>query len=234
MRRGGSPVVEPEPGGVTSSTVAVDPNEVGAAGPLAGGPCRARHAGGSGRRASSTPSSAPAYRASSDAGDTRSGEIEVSSPVRAAAVPSIVRSTLLLRQLGAAGGWFVIAATSPNAAITAPAAGAAVPAGPLTVTGRRAGLRGQRRRPRPARRCGRRAAERGRHHRRLPGRRRSPTTSSSTCPVRSRARWSRSLVRGGVGLETDPGEFAAIPVVIDRLTASGTRRLRVPTGRVYG
>ena len=40
-----------------------------------------------------------------------------------------------MRQLGAAGGWFVIAAVNPNVAITAPDAGAVVPAGPLTVTG---------------------------------------------------------------------------------------------------
>ena len=67
-------------------------------------------------------------------GDARSGEVDALFRGEDGS-QEIVRSTLLVRQLGAEGGWFVIAAVNPNAAITVPDALAEVPAAPLTVEG---------------------------------------------------------------------------------------------------
>jgi hypothetical protein len=73
------------------------------------------------------------------AGDAHSGEIEVLSPGDGGGTPSL-RGRLLLRQLGATGGWFVIGASDQAVSITEPASGATVPPGPLTVRGRARGF----------------------------------------------------------------------------------------------
>jgi Immunoglobulin-like domain of bacterial spore germination len=65
-------------------------------------------------------------------GDSRSGEIEVFSPGEGSPV---LRGVLFLRQLGPDDGWFVIGAANPNASITAPAANAEVAAGLIVVEG---------------------------------------------------------------------------------------------------
>jgi hypothetical protein len=72
-------------------------------------------------------------------GDSGSGEIPVLG-VGDAPCPGPPRggpplSRLLLRQLGPDDGWFVTAAVDESNSITVPAAGSAVPAGPLTVKG---------------------------------------------------------------------------------------------------
>lgn len=69
-------------------------------------------------------------------GDARSGEIAVLFGGETGdADPPFEKGTLLLRQLGPDGGWFVIGAVSDGATIDAPVTGAAVPAGPLVVSG---------------------------------------------------------------------------------------------------
>jgi hypothetical protein len=72
-------------------------------------------------------------------GDLRSGEIEVLSSGEG---QTLVRSLLLLRQLGPNNGWFVIGAIHPEITITSPQSGAGVPRGPVTVTGTARGYEG--------------------------------------------------------------------------------------------
>ncbi len=66
------------------------------------------------------------------AGDARSGEIEVFSPGESNPVS---RGLVFLRQLGPSDGWFVLGAANPNASITVPDLHVEVVAGPLTVGG---------------------------------------------------------------------------------------------------
>ena len=65
-------------------------------------------------------------------GDARSGEIEVFSPGET--TPGS-RSLLFLRMLGPSDGWFVIGAANPNVTISTPEANARVAAELLTVEG---------------------------------------------------------------------------------------------------
>ncbi len=145
------------------------------------------------------------------AGDARSGEIEVFSAGETNA--RILKATLLLRQLGPNDGWFVLGAVSALQSITAPPSGAEVTPGPLTITGLAVGfeasvnitafiaghadqvidtehtMAGGMGVPEPF----------------------SVTLDLSSAPVGATV---VILVRGGVGLETDPGDFAALPIVI--------------------
>lgn len=125
----------------------------------------------------------------------------------------IVRSRLLLRQLGGGGGWFVIAAVNPNATITVPDALAEVPAGPLAVEGIGRGFEGAlvvsaRRAGQPGDPLDQQPAQGGAQE--------SPLPFSATLDLRGTSAGDvvTILVQGGVGLETDPGDFGAIPVVI--------------------
>jgi hypothetical protein len=144
------------------------------------------------------------------AGDNRSGEIVVFSPSETTPVE---RSLLLLRQLGPDDHWSVIGAINSAMTIDRPASGSVVPAGMITVSGRGRGFE---------------ALVVVSAHR----------TGDSIEVVDQEITMGGSLgtsepfsveldlsdtdpgdvmaivVRGGVGLENDPGEFSAIPVRI--------------------
>lgn len=146
-------------------------------------------------------------------GDARSGEIEVYSPGEGGPGSSVARSTLLLRQLGPDDGWFVLAAVQPSVSIDTPAQGDTVVAGPIDVAGAARGFEatiivkaviagtttlltdpviamgGALETPEPY----------------------TATVDLGAAPAGSIV---TILVRGDTGLETDPGEFSAIAVVI--------------------
>lgn len=145
-------------------------------------------------------------------GDSRSGEVDALFTGESGD-RSIVRSTLVLRRLGANDGWFVIAASSPHAEITVPEALAEVPAstlsvegvgrgfeGTLNVSARVAGAGGE---PLDLQVAQGGAAEDA-----------IPFTSTLDLSGTSPRDVVMVMVRGGTGLETDPGDFGAVPVVI--------------------
>lgn len=146
-------------------------------------------------------------------GDSRSGEIEVFSPGEGDAGIRVARGLLLLRQLGPANGWFVLAAPNDNASITAPASMDEVAAGPLTVGGRARGFEGNV--VVTAFEAGDARAELGQVITQG-GAFESPEPFSVTLDLSGATPRGTVvlLVRGGTGLETDPGDFGAIPVVI--------------------
>ena len=145
-------------------------------------------------------------------GDSRSGEIEVFSTPEGGGT-SVSRSLLLLRQLGPDDGWFVLAAVNENAGITTPASMAEVAAGDVEVSGQARGfeatvvveafLVGDAGAPIDQQVTQGGATE-------------TPEPYSVTLDLSGVASGETVmiLVRGGTGLETDPGEFSAIPVVI--------------------
>lgn len=143
------------------------------------------------------------------AGDSRSGEIEVFSP----GDPPSLRSILLLRQLGPNNGWFVIGTLNDKAFITNPESGRQVTAGPITVEGLAEGFEATviieafiAGRAEPV--LDREVTMAGNFGEASP--------FSVTLDLSDAAPGDTVLivVRGGVGLETDPGEFGAIAVVI--------------------
>jgi hypothetical protein len=146
-------------------------------------------------------------------GDARSGEIEVLSPGEGAAATPVARGRLLLRRLGPDDGWFILAAVNDNASITAPESMAEVEAGPLTVEGRARGFEAN---------VVVRAFVAGDADAQLDqeitqgGAFETPEPFTVTLDLSSASAGDvvTLLVRGGTGLETDPGEFGAIPVVI--------------------
>jgi hypothetical protein len=147
------------------------------------------------------------------AGDSRSGEFEVFASVDGVALEG-VRSVLLMRQLGPDDGWFVLAAASDVATITTPESMATVPAGPLTVEGVGTGFEATIvvsafEAGRADNEFDREVAMAGNLGEALPysvALDVSGATGGSVVAL---------LVRGGTGLETDPGDFGAIPVVIE-------------------
>jgi hypothetical protein len=147
------------------------------------------------------------------AGDSRSGEIEVYSPGDGGPGSTVARSLLLMRQLGPDNGWFVLAAVQPMVAISSVEQGAIVPAAPLVIEGEGRGfeatiivtaslagtsdlLAG----PEIA----------------MGGSFETPLPYSATLDLSAAAPGSivTILVRGDTGLETDPGEFSAIAIMI--------------------
>jgi hypothetical protein len=145
-------------------------------------------------------------------GDSRSGEIVVFLTDGETPIDS-PRGTLLLRQLGASDGWFVIAAVSDGAGIDVPASGSTIAAGPLQVSGKARGFEASINvvafvagRADPL--LDQQVTQAGNFDELLP--------YEVTLNVEGAAPGDTVvvLVRGGVGLETDPGEFAAIPVVV--------------------
>jgi hypothetical protein len=138
-------------------------------------------------------------------GDSRSGEMPVLSH-------GVVRGTLLMRQLGSRSGWFVTAAVNDNQTVSSPEARVTVPAGNVTVSGKgrgfealvviRAFVAGN------ATELSKATAHGGSME--------TPEPYSVTLDL-SKAKTGDTvmiLVRGGTGLETDPGDFSAIPVVV--------------------
>lgn len=147
------------------------------------------------------------------AGDSRSGEIEVFSP---GDVPT-VRAILLLRQLGPHNGWFVIGTINDSAVITNPLSGAHIgssEASALVVEGMAEGFEAS---------LTVSAFIAGRHGELLDQQQTMGGNFGVPGPFQvtldlSGARPGDTvvlLVRGGVGLETDPGEFGAITILID-------------------
>jgi hypothetical protein len=144
------------------------------------------------------------------AGDSRSGEMIVFSPGET--VP-VERSLLLLRQLGPDDRWSVIGAINDAMSIEVPASGAVVPSGRITVTGRARGFEGLV--VVSAHRVGdtvelidQQITTAGSLEESEPFR--VELDLSNTNPGEVIA----IVVRGGVGLENDPGEFSAIPIRI--------------------
>ena len=146
------------------------------------------------------------------AGDQRSGEFAVFASVDGAAIGE-PRSLLLLRQLGPSNGWFVLSAVSDVATVTTPEPMVAVPAAPLTVKGVGTGFEativvsafvvGD-----AATEFDREVTMAGNLGEAL------PYTVTLDLTTASPGQLIVLLVRGGTGLETDPGDFAAVPVVI--------------------
>jgi hypothetical protein len=147
------------------------------------------------------------------AGDARSGEIEVLSRGEDGTASPIVRSVLLLRQLGPDDGWFVLAAVNDNASITTPESGAEVAAGPLGVEGVGRGFEANV--VVSASLAGDESAQfdqvvtQGGS-----GETPEPFAVELDLGDASPGDVVVLLVCGGAGLETDPGDFGAIPVVI--------------------
>ncbi|MGB8859548.1 MAG: hypothetical protein WCC60_09840, partial [Ilumatobacteraceae bacterium] len=145
-------------------------------------------------------------------GDSRSGEIEVFASVDGAPIGE-ARSVLFLRQLSPTDGWFVLAAGSDVDTINTPESMATVDAAPLTVTGLGTGfeativvsafLAGD-----ATAEFDREVAMAGNFGESLPY---SVTLDLSTATSGDIV---VLLVQGGTGLETDPGDFSAIPVLI--------------------
>ena len=143
------------------------------------------------------------------AGDSRSGEIDVLIGEQ----PAVVRSTLLLRQLGPDDGWFVIGAVNPHMTIARPEARAVVSAGMLTVSGTARGFEAQISITAYIAGDSRQVVS---QRYALAGSAESSEPYSVELDLASAPTGSTVMivVKGGVGLETDPGEFSAIPVVI--------------------
>jgi hypothetical protein len=152
----------------------------------------------------------PADLGDFQAGDARSGEIEVLFG-EGGGTP-VVRSLLDLRQLGPDDGWFVQSAINPNASITSPGYFALVPAGPLTVQGLGRGFEGlvvvEAFPPGNADLLDQEITSGGSTG--TP----EPFSVSLDLSGTSPGDVVTLLVRGGVGNENDPGDFGAIPVVI--------------------
>lgn len=146
------------------------------------------------------------------AGDSRSGEIEVFASADGVPIGE-ARSLLLLRQLGPDDGWFVLAAASDVATITTPEPMATVPAGPLTVEGVGTGFEATI--VVSAFEAGRADNEFDREVT-MAGNLGEALPYSVSLDVSAAAEGDvvALLIRGGTGLETDPGDFGAIPVVI--------------------
>jgi hypothetical protein len=145
-------------------------------------------------------------------GDSRSGEIELYSTPEGGG-SAVLRSVLLLRQLGPDDGWYVLAAVNGDNTIASPASGAAVAAGPVEVSGQGRGFEGlvvvEAFVAGDPASLDQELAQGG--------------SAEATEPYSVTLDLSGAesgdtvliLVRGGVGLETDPGELSAIPVLVD-------------------
>lgn len=149
-----------------------------------------------------------------EAGDSRSGEIAVFSTGEGTGpdTGSVERSRLLLRQLGPDDGWFVLAAVHDASTVVVPEAGATVPAGPITVAGVGHGFEASM--MVSAFIAGDPAPIDAEHT--MAGSMEDPGDYSVTLDLTGVAPGTTVMlmVRGGTGLETDPGEFGAIAVTV--------------------
>lgn len=144
-------------------------------------------------------------------GDSRSGEMEVLSPDSPGT--SVLRSVLLLRQLGPDDGWFVLAAVNDHEVVTTPESASTVAAGPLTVEGRGRGFEAT---------VIVRALVAGDAKRQLDqviamggsAETSEPFSVSLNLSMADPGQTVVLLVRGDTGREEDSGEFSAIPLVI--------------------
>ncbi len=144
------------------------------------------------------------------AGDARSGEINVYG---AQGQSTATVRTVLLRQLGAKNGWFVLAAVSDAETIARPTPGATVKAGPLEVTGSGRGFEGvvvitALAVTDPPTVLDRQTAQGGSLDR--------PEPVSATLDL-SKAKAGQTvtvLMQASTGNENDPGSLSAIPVVV--------------------
>ena len=143
-------------------------------------------------------------------GDSRSGEIEVFSPGESG-VP-VSRGLLLLRMLGPDDGWFVLAAIGSGASISSPESGADVAAGPLIVEGVAQGH--ERNVVVTAFSAGDFGALLDQQITMGGLESPEPFTVNLDLSAAAPGEVVTLLVSGGAGLETDPGNFTAIPVVI--------------------
>lgn len=144
------------------------------------------------------------------AGDSRSGEIEVLSPGEGGTGEGFPRSLLLLRQLGPDDGWFVLAALSDVATIDTPQG--EVAAGEVEVSGTAMGFEAT---------IIIDAYIAGTttvldHEVTMAGEMGVAGPYSVTLDLSAAEPGDivTIVVRGSTGLETDPGDFGAIPVVV--------------------
>jgi hypothetical protein len=146
-------------------------------------------------------------------GDSRSGEIEVLAPGEDGQGAAIVRSVLALRQLGTQDGWFILAALNDNAAISTPESMAEVASGPLTVKGSARGFEGN---------ISVTAFLAGDADTEFDQATTQAGSAETPEPFTIELDLSDAVagdvvtlfVRGDAEVETDPGDFGAIPVVI--------------------
>jgi hypothetical protein len=146
-------------------------------------------------------------------GDTRSGEIEVFSFGEGDLGPPVARGLLLLRQLGPDDGWFVLAAANQNASITVPLAGERVVAGQIAVEGVARGFEAN---VVVTAFVAGHVTDQFDQQITMGGADETPEPFSVSVDL-TRASPGEVvvlLVAGGSGLETDPGDFGAIPVVV--------------------
>lgn len=145
-------------------------------------------------------------------GDARSGEIEVYSAGEGGD-RRILRGTLLLRRLGADDGWFIIGAANTNATIERPTSGATVSVGSVEVSGRARGFEAN---VVVSAFAAGRAGTAFDEEITQGGSMETPEPYTVSLDLSSAPAGSTVvlLVRGGTGLETDPGDFGAIPVVM--------------------
>lgn len=150
-------------------------------------------------------------------GDSNSGEMDVYIGEDLPSVPDVAKGTLILRRIDQQQ-WFVIAAANQFNTIDSPLDRARVPVGSLTVSGRARGFEGQ-----------------VMVEAYLPGDRNAgepPTVIDSASVMAGSAETPEPysvtldlsgvepgtvvalLVRGGRGLEQDPGEFSAVPILV--------------------
>jgi hypothetical protein len=152
----------------------------------------------------------PAVLGPFEAGDQRSGEIAVYSPGEGS--EPVERGLLILRRLAPDDGWFVLAAAHDTSTVTTPVAGSTVPAGPITVSGLGHGFEASM--TVSARIAG--VAEPIDAEHTMAGSMEDPGTYTVELDLTgvSPGTVVMLLVQGGTGLETDPGEFGAIAVVV--------------------
>lgn len=140
-------------------------------------------------------------------GDSRSGEIEVFSPGEGGGT-KVKRATLVLRRLGTSNGWFVIAAGSNGVSIANLSTGDEVTPGKVTVQGQGRGFEGTLVVTGYVRgddvELGKVVTQGGSMA--------DKEAYSAALDLAGATRGSTVfvVVRGGTGLETDPGEFAAV------------------------
>jgi hypothetical protein len=145
-------------------------------------------------------------------GDSRSGEFEVFATAEGVPIGE-PRSLLMMRMLSPDDGWFVLAAASDVETITTPEAMATVPAGSLTVEGMGTGFEAT---------IVVRAFRAGQANDEFDRQVAMAGNFGDVLPYSVSLDLSDAtpgdvvtlLTQGGTGLETDPGDFTAIPVVI--------------------